>query len=423
MRRLLRRAVVVALVVGLAFAARPPAVSADDASEARLEYERGREAYARHQWRDALGAFLASNRLARNPRVMANVGACYHRLRQDREAFNWYEAALQAGLEPAFRRSIVRARDGLRPRLALVSVDVDPDGASLFVDRPELGEVGVGDRLLAVDPGRRVIIARADGFRDARLDVDARVGAEVSAALTLPPLRGQLVVESEPPGVEVTRVDDGEVLGATPLSIEVPVGPVEIVLRAEGHEERTARADVQDGETSRLSLRLAPLASRLAVLSVRGEPDGARIRLDGELLGEAPLTRDALVPGRRLLRLEADGREPWEGAVVLEAGGASRVSFRLRDPRGGPGSLPFAVGYGVGAAALLGGVGSGIAALVAHDRFFDEPSQRRRDQLDRLNLAADVLLITGAVVALTTLLLDLLIAGPPPSAADVELDR
>lgn len=419
----LRGLLVACLLASIPLAFPPAGARADEASEAQLQDELGRELYGQRRYREALEHFLASNRLVPNPNVMANIGSCYGILRRRAEAFNWYEAALQAGLEETARPAIERAQDRLRRRVAVVAVGVRPEDAAIYVDRVELGSVGRGSRDYAVEPGERTLIARAEGHREARVEVTAVRGETVSAELALERVVGRLQVVSDPEGAVVLRDDTDEVLGETPLFVELPPGGLDLRVQAEGYEARTSRAAVRDGEVTRVRVELAPAASRMAVLTVAGRPAGARVLLDGVALGPTPLTRDSLEPGRRTLRVERAGRDPWEGPVVLEAGSASRVDYDLRDPRAGPDPGWFIAGYGLGAGLLVAGGGTAIAAGNARDRFFDQPTRAARDQVDRLNGTADGLLIAGGVVLLGTLIADLLTGGEPASRAEVTIDR
>ncbi|MGF1465400.1 MAG: PEGA domain-containing protein [Sandaracinaceae bacterium] len=401
----------------------PDVARADDASEAQLQDELGRELYAQGRYREALEHFLASNRLVPNPNVMANIGSTYQVLRRYVEAFNWFEAALAAGLTGSARQGIERARSQIQRRVAVVDVQVSPETATIYIDRIELGSVGEGPRLYAVAPGSRLVIARAEGHRDAQGEVRARRGEVVELALSLEPILGQLRVTSDPPGAVIRRASDGEVLGETPLTVDLPPGGTDLRIEADGYQPATQRVRIQDGETTEVRVELTPDTGRFAVLTVNGRPEVADVLLDDELLGEAPLTRDRLTPGRYELRVRADGRDDWVGAVVLEAGSASRVDYQLRNPNGGPSPWWFIVGYSTTVALFGSALGTGIAAANANDSFFTNPSAGQLDRVARLNTATDALWISGAVLGATTLIIDLVTGHSPPSRASITLDR
>jgi len=63
-------------------------------------------------------------------------------------------------------------------------------------------------------------------------------------------------------------------------------------------------------------------------LRVVSEPPGARVYLDGFYLGQTPLESPPLEGGKRVLRLELPGYEPWQEEVLLDR--ALALSFRLK---------------------------------------------------------------------------------------------
>jgi len=63
-----------AALAAAALLASTPAL-ADDASEARLQYELGSELYKQKRFTEALERFIASNRLVPNPNVVFNIAS------------------------------------------------------------------------------------------------------------------------------------------------------------------------------------------------------------------------------------------------------------------------------------------------------------------------------------------------------------
>jgi PEGA domain len=64
-------------------------------------------------------------------------------------------------------------------------------------------------------------------------------------------------------------------------------------------------------------------------LSVSSSVDGASVYLDGELLGEAPLTREGISAGRHRVRVESSGHEPFETNVRVRGGEIAKVEANL----------------------------------------------------------------------------------------------
>lgn len=87
-----------------------------------------------------------------------------------------------------------------------------------------------------------------------------------------------------------------------------------------------------------------PQAAPRYPLRVVSEPPGARVYLDGFYLGQTPLESPPLEGGKRLLRLEFSGYEPWEEEILLDR--PQSLSFRLKPLPAPPASPPSQDGDG-----------------------------------------------------------------------------
>jgi tetratricopeptide (TPR) repeat protein len=85
----------------------PAVVAADE--EARVVFQRDREAYARGEYEPALAAFRQAYELSGRAELQFNIGQAADRLRHDREARDAFEAYL-AALPDASNRVEVEAR-------------------------------------------------------------------------------------------------------------------------------------------------------------------------------------------------------------------------------------------------------------------------------------------------------------------------
>jgi len=419
----------VALTASLAVAlASPPAALADERTESKLQYDLGVQLLARGRVVDALERFLASNRLVPNGGAMANAGACYERLRERESAYNAYRTALGLGLSDEEQAEIVLRRiERLSRRVAVLDVAVEPPDALLYLDRIDLGSVGQGSGPIAVRADAATLIAQRDGYATAEVAIAPTRGETVPVTVALQPIQREVVVTSEPPGAEVVRVADGTVLGQTPFEGTLMPGPHELRLERAGYRSAQRVIDIRaEGTDARWSETLERDPSQWAAIQVGGVPEGARALLDGNQdLGRLPLSHDTLALGTHRLRVTAEGHEPWEGPVVLEGGGNTRVDVRLRDPDTAPRESLLWIGYGTGAALVAAGVGVGIGGRLLRNDLEEDPnpSPSDLDRLDRLNRTADALWITGVVGLVATMIVDLVLREPAPSSAEVDIDR
>ncbi|MFT3713203.1 MAG: PEGA domain-containing protein [Archangium sp.] len=397
---------------------------ADVASEAELHFTLGLELYKQRKYEEALQHLVASNRLVPNANVVFNVAQIYGLLKRDADAFNWYETYLAfTSLDAAARERGQRAGEALLPRIAVLDVKANAGGAELFIDRVELGSVGAAPRRLAVSAGERVVIAKSAGFHEARATVTAVVGAVTPVELTLTPVLGKLVVESVPPGATVRREDGAEVLGVTPLTLELPLGELRVTLALEGYVEQQRSARISEESEVRLKVELTRAASTVSILSVSGAPEGARVGLAGKDLGTLPLVASDLTPGSYELTVDAPEREPYRARITLEPGAATRVDAQLVLPGGGKWRPLRWVGYGVGAGAVIAGAIVGLSAIVNRESFFARPNVGAYQTVLTENVTADVLLLSGLVTIATTLVLDQFVWPTPHTSARIEIVR
>jgi hypothetical protein len=397
--------------------------SADEASEAQLQYELGAELYKQGRYAEAIDRFIASQRLVQNANVVLNIARTFAYLDRNVEAYNWYQTFLRLSRDEAMKQDVEGKLLQLGAKVAVVDVGTEPPGARLYVDRLELGAVGESPRKIAVLPGERTIIARLEGHREAKTTVILALGGVQAVSLKLLPLVGTLRVVSTPPGARVRTEADGREIGVTPLSVALPVGEQRVVVSLAGFVEQTRSARIGDGVETALEVKLERAASNVSVLTVRGNVEGANLFLDGQWLGRAPSTFSDAAPGRRRIEVTAQGRDAWTGDVLLEPGAATRVDFNLADPADRSWTGWRYIGFGTGGALLVAGGVVGALALQASSDFDDEPSREKLDTIEARNTAADVLLVSGAVVIAATAVWELLRPGPPESSAKVTIDR
>lgn len=171
-------------------------------------------------------------------------------------------------------------------------------------------------------------------------------------------------LETEPAGAAVRF--DGQPVESARRAEDLPVSPgrhtVEVSL--DGH--RTAQQEVvlASGDRRVVRVTLQVENREMGTLRVENAPTTARVLVDGALVRPPVLLR----AGTHNLRVEADGRAPWSGSVLLSAGGTRtlRVDLARRDQL--PVTWFFASAAAGGAFAVLGAV-FGALTLTTHDEF------------------------------------------------------
>jgi hypothetical protein len=110
-------------------------------------------------------------------------------------------------------------------------------------------------------------------------------------------------------------------------------------VRAAGRRSETARRAQRATARRRKAPEPPPVDVPLVPSVFRGKlaidtaPEGARVLVDGRPAGAAPVLLVDLLAGSRLVRIEAEGHEPWSGAVRVVADEQTSISVRL-PPKG-----------------------------------------------------------------------------------------
>ena len=308
-----------------------PAVAdpvADLAEEADLHFRLGVDAYRRGDWSGALEHLLLSNRLAPNRNVVFNIARAYEQMGRYSEAFRHYVDYLALETDLERRASAEQALARIRPRVAVLRVESDPPGATIYVDRKELGPRGSTPRLLALDPGPHTVLLEAPGFEPVRAPpAQLVVGEEALTGAALVPVTGRLEVASDPPGAEVHLGDrGGPVLGQTPGAFDLPPGPQTLVVVAPGRRVLRLPVDVRARATQSVTAELEPIAGAIVVNALE---KGALIEVDGEAAGFTPGVVTATA-GRHVVRVSQPGFRTFEQEIDVPADGRVAVEARLR---------------------------------------------------------------------------------------------
>jgi hypothetical protein len=137
--------------------------------------------------------------------------------------------------------------------------------------------------------------------------------------------RGELVVQSRPVAARVTI--DGEERGITPFSADLSPGAHILEVRVGRSEPRVIPVMIRAGIQSGIYVELQSVAT-VGAVDVRSDPAKARVSVDGQYRGMAPLVIKDLPPGDHEVMLEANGRQVKQ-TVRVEAGVTSQLVVPL----------------------------------------------------------------------------------------------
>lgn len=192
------------------------------------------------------------------------------------------------------KRQRARIETSLTPAWSRVTLNTNPEGATLYVNDNAVGTTPVAMDLLL-------------GTYDLRLEMEdrepqrfsIRVPANQTVELPTRALdwkHGRLFLSTDPPGAWV-KVDD-EVLGQTPGTFSLPSKkPVQVSVSLIDHEEETLDLQLQPEEATERRLELKPF---MGSLSLKTSPTKAEVYLDGRIQGLTPLTLELPVKDHTL---------------------------------------------------------------------------------------------------------------------------
>ena len=130
---------------------------------------------------------------------------------------------------------------------------------------------------------------------------------------------GWLLVRTTPPGATV--VVDGVDRGQTPLSLDdLRYGTHRISISRAGYGSETREVSLsRDNGVASVGIELVEAGSATSAapgsIQVDSRPDGARVMLDGQLVGTTPVVVPDVASGTHRVRVERDGYQAWVTTV------------------------------------------------------------------------------------------------------------
>jgi len=211
----------------------------------------------------------------------------------------------------------------MEPITGLVLVHSKPSGAEVEIDGAHRGTTPL--LLTDLPVGRYRVHFALTGYleRDIAVVVEDRTPVYVLTDLTSD--SATLELDSVPQGATV--ILNGIAKGSTPCTIErVPAGESELEVSLYGYHTFKRTLRLVAGQTETMTAALEGVPATLNIVSV---PPGARIYLDDEFKGEAPLTLATLSPGAYRLRAEKKGYDTLTRPVTLARAQKRTEEMRL----------------------------------------------------------------------------------------------
>ena len=237
----------------------------------------------------------------------------------------------------------------LREEKGLVLVKTTPAGAEVKCNGVSLGRTPL--LLTSLTSGRtHALVLSLNGYQARRIDVRPEGRTPLVCEEDLALDSGVVSCSSEPAGATV--VVNGVERGVTPLEVaQIPKGLATFTFKLPGYKDETRELRLVPGDRQSLAIQMKGLPAKLTVVST---PEQARVFVDGDYQGKAPVTLNAAA-GAHEVRVELAGHATLSRNITLENGGESTEEFRLESVLGRmeitttpPGARIFVDGKSVG---------------------------------------------------------------------------
>lgn len=289
-----------------------------NADEADLQFEAGAEAYSKGDFRTALEHFLASNRLVPNRNVIFNIARTYEQLKRFADAHRYYVDALQGETNPQTMSNIQDAIKRIAPNVAVLKIESDPPGATIYIDRKDLGSRGRAPRPLAIAEGKYKVIVELDGYESASAEgIQAKTGSETTVPFKLKRIVGSVAVSVQGAPNAAVHLDDETAppICTAPCTFDAPPGLHFLYFTREGFQAAPRQVNVLAKDTVKAAAVLTPLTGSLVV---QADERDAVVEIDGNSAGFTPAVIQNVSVGPRKVRVTLRGYAPVEREVVIK---------------------------------------------------------------------------------------------------------
>ena len=207
----------------------------------------------------------------------------------------------------------------------------DPEGADVVIDGTLRGKAPI--TLYDLAPGAHHVRFELRDYEPQDAFFELTPGVYCMQSVQLAPVKGLLLVTSEPSGCDVSL--DGMSLGETPRLVTTleTKDVYRLLLQKPGYQPRTVEVKFS-GRTP--LVRHEKLILDSGILEIKSEPAGAEVSVNGIARGETPVTVRDVPKGSATVVLRKKGYAEVVRELSLNAGDTQTLFLRLE---GMPGAL------------------------------------------------------------------------------------
>jgi hypothetical protein len=212
-------------------------------------------------------------------------------------------------------------------------ISTEPD-VSVFIDGEDKGRAPV--TVASIKPGQHIVEGRKTRFKSNEQNIriasgeNAVVQLRMEAAAPDRPHAG-LKVQSTVPNAEVFV--DGSSSGRAPIDRnDLDPGKHYVVVHRDGFTDFKREVVLLENQVVNLVADL----SATGALRILSTPEGAEVRIDGELIGRTPVSRDAISAGDHVVEFRIKGYFDHKEQMKVDGGREKIMSVDLKQLPTGP---------------------------------------------------------------------------------------
>jgi len=212
-------------------------------------------------------------------------------------------------------------------------ISSEPD-VTVFVDGDDKGRAPI--TIKDVKPGQHIVDGRKPKFKGMAQTIKVSPGEQAIVELKMTPAtpdraNATLKVQSTVPNAEVFV--DGSSLGRAPVDrTDLEPGKHYVVVHKDGFTDFKREVILIENQPVALVADLSATGS-VRVLST---PEGADVRVDGELVGKTPLARDGIGAGDHIIEFRLKGYFDHKQSIKVDGGKEKVFSVDLKVLPSGP---------------------------------------------------------------------------------------
>jgi len=274
--------------------------------------------------------FVDGQRKDAAPAIISGLPAGDHVVEVKKDGFPSWRQTVNV---PAGQQVKVAATFGAATNSSLRVISNEPD-VEIFVDGESKGKAPV--TVQSIKPGEHIVGGRKTRFKPMEQTVRVAAGenAIVSFRMEVAPPdrpRASLKVQSAVPNAEVFV--DGSSLGRAPVDRnDLDPGKHYIVVHKDGFTDFKREVVLLENQSITMVADLSATGS----LRILSSPEGADVKIDGELIGKTPVQRDAVGSGDHIVEFKMKGFFDHKETMKIEGGREKVFSVDLKALPSGP---------------------------------------------------------------------------------------